>query len=51
MEYLLSGAELDKLGEQIVEEYLGGREVQCLDVEDIILTFNRASGAANCLAG
>jgi len=39
VEYLLSGAELDKLGEQIVKEYLGDREVRCLDVEDFIQSY------------
>ena len=39
MENLLSGAELDEFGEQVVREYLGEREVKCLDIEEFIRSY------------
>ncbi len=39
MEYLLSGAELDELGERMVRDYLNGREAKSVDIEDFVSSY------------
>ena len=39
MENILSGVELDELGERIVRDYLNGREVKSVDIEDFVSSY------------
>ena len=39
MDVLLSGAELDELGERMVKDYLAGREVKAVDIEDFVSSY------------
>lgn len=39
MEVLLSGAELDELGEKMVRDYLNGQEVKSVDIEDFVSSY------------
>ena len=39
MDVLLSGAELDELGERMVRDYLNGREVKSVDIEDFVSSY------------
>ena len=39
MSYLMNGVVLDEYAESVVRNYLDGRIVQCVDIEDLIISY------------